>query len=139
MKELLDSINALPLLVKIILGIITFPLGLILVILAYSLKMQEMENAILDNPNEQNVTALLDCLSNSVLGFNNHPSTWQELRGLWNVVNRSAMVTTATKEKFLAVLMRKGLFMNDTRVIDNYAPAYTDENYPNFSEQAEVN
>ena len=104
--------------VAILAIILTGPFGLIAVALIYGKIENDRFNAILDNPTEENVTEFMQRLR----GINNHPDNWAKYRGLWNVINRSDKVTTQTKEKFLAKLLKLGLHLNNTKVNDNYRP-----------------
>ena len=96
------------------------PFGLILFAVIANMGATERFDAVLNDPTEENVTIFLEKLG----GITNHPDTWSKYRGLWNVVNRSNKVTTPTKEKLLAKLMSRGLYLNNTRVVDNYDDSY---------------
>ena len=101
------------------------PLGLFLFLIVSNLAANERFDRVLKNPTEENVVDFMEKLK----GINNHPDTWNKYRGLWNVVNRSSKVTTPTKEKFLAKLMMCGLYMNNTKVNDNYDGSYENCSY----------
>jgi ABC-type multidrug transport system fused ATPase/permease subunit len=120
MQKIMKFWNSLTTKGKIVVGILAIicagPFGLIAIALIYTKAENDRFNAILDNPTEENVTEFLQRLH----GINNHPDSWAKYRGLWNVINRSDKVTTATKEKFLAKLLRLGLYLNNTKVNDNY-------------------
>ncbi len=122
MRQFVHIINALPTLVKLILCFFTFPFGPIIWLFCYSaekgFQLQDRYNAVLEDTTEENVVELMQYFKNTAV--NNHPDSWQQLRGLWNVVNRSDKVTTPTKEKFLAMLTAKGLYLSNMKVNDNY-------------------
>lgn len=92
------------------------PVGVIIMVVVSNKGDADRFQAVLNNPTEENVNIMI----NKMGGINNNPDTWNQYRGLWNVVNRSNKVTTPTKEKFLAQLMGCGLHVNNTKVIDNY-------------------
>lgn len=125
MVKFFRTIRYLPLLGKILLCCLG-PIGIVLLVMSYVMESgfqtNEKFQAVLNNPCDYTVNDLLDNLSNSPYGINNHPDTWQRVRGLWNVVNRSDKVTTPTKEKFLAQLLSMGLYLNNTKVNDNFNP-----------------
>lgn len=70
------------------------------------------------NPDDQTVEKLLHFCKHT--GFNNHPDTWNELRAVWNVINHSPNVSSDLKRKVIATFTSKGLYINNTNVIDNY-------------------
>lgn len=123
-KKISDFYESLTLKGKVILFLVCVcclgPIGLFGFLIVSNMSANERFNNVLNNPTEENVTIFMEKLG----GINNHPDTWSKYRGLWNVVNRSNKVTTATKEKFLAKLMACGLYMNNTKVNDNYDGSY---------------
>ncbi len=123
-KKISDFYESLTLKGKVIMFLVCVcclgPIGLFGFLIVSSMAASERFNNVLNNPTEENVTIFMEKLG----GINNHPDTWSKYRGLWNVVNRSNKVTTATKEKFLAKLMACGLYMNNTKVNDNYDGSY---------------
>lgn len=127
LRKLANTVYNIPKSIKILICIITFfPFGLPLLFfffifipaLKQGFDLEDRTNDVINNPTEENLLNLMQCLETS--SVNNHPDTWQRLRGLWNVVNKSNRITTPTKEKFIAMLMAKGLYLNNTNVIDNY-------------------
>ena len=129
MQKIMDFYNLLSTKGKIVLAILAIfcagPFGLIAVALIYAKAESDRFNNVLLNPTEENVTEFMERLH----GINNHPDSWSRYRGLWNVINRSDKVTTATKEKFLAKIMALGLHINNTRVNNNYDASYEHNNY----------
>ena len=55
-------------------------------------------------------------------GLPNHPRAWNQVRGVWFVVNDCPNISTAKKTEFRNFLMSVGLRLvgNDKNVIDNY-------------------
>lgn len=123
-KKISDFYESLSLKGKVIMFLVCVcclgPIGLFGFLIVSNIASNERFNNVLNNPTEENVVLFMAKLN----GINNHPDTWSKYRGLWNVVNRSNKVTTATKEKFLAKLMACGLYMNNTKVNDNYDGSY---------------
>lgn len=132
MEKIMNFWNSLSIKGKIVVAIAAFcvagPFGLIAISLIYSKAETDRFNEVLNNPTEENVTDFMERLH----GINNHPDSWAKYRGLWNVINRSDKVTTATKEKFLAKLLKIGLHLNNTRINDNYKP---DIEQPDFMQE----
>ena len=126
MRQIVDFYESLNSKGKIIMFIVCVcclgPIGLIGFFIISGIASSERFNNVLNDPTEENVVDFMEKLS----GIENHPDTWSKYRGLWNVVNRSSKVTTPTKEKFLAKLMACGLYMNNTKVHDNYDGSYDD-------------
>ncbi len=126
MKKFCLFVKELPTLLKVLICLFTFPFGIVLAVFSFVLvpailkgyKAQELYQAVIETPTEKTVTALMESIKNTAV--NNHPDSWQSLRSLWNVVNRSNKVTTETKEKFIAMLTAKGLYLNNVRVNDNF-------------------
>lgn len=75
-------------------------------------------NDAINNPCDKTVSELLFYCDK--IAVRNHPDSWSQLRGMWNVINHSPNVSTDLKRKILAKFMSKGLYMNNTNVIDNY-------------------
>lgn len=85
----------------------------------WSTKEQDkVYNDAINNPNDKTVSELLFYCDN--IAVRNHPDAWSQLRGMWNVINHSPNVSTDLKRKILAKFMSKGLYINNTNVIDNY-------------------
>ena len=74
-------------------------------------------NDAINNPCDKTVSELLFYCDR--VAVQNHPDVWSQLRGMWNVINHSPNVSTELKRKVLAKFMSKGLYMNNTNVIDN--------------------
>ncbi len=120
LKKISDFYESLTLKGKVIMFLVCVcclgPIGLFGFLIVSNIAASERFNNVLNNPTEENVVIFMEKLN----GINNHPDSWSKYRGLWNVVNRSNKVTTATKEKFLSKLMACGLYMNNTKVNDNF-------------------
>lgn len=73
------------------------------------------------NPTEANAERVFKLL-NAKLGvaITNHPKYWGEYRDMFYKINGSSEVPTELKEKIKARLIKKGLYINNMKVIDNY-------------------
>lgn len=71
---------------------------------------------VINNTSDKTVNELLDYN----FSVTNHPDSWSQLRGLWNVINHSPNVSSDLKRKVLAIFMSKGLYIGNTNIIDNY-------------------
>lgn len=73
------------------------------------------------NPNEENAQKVFDLL-NAKLGvkINNHPKDWGEYRDMFYKINGSPEVPTELKEKLKTRLVKKGLYINNMKIIDNF-------------------
>lgn len=140
-RKFIYAADNLPKIAKILIGIFTFPVGLLFFFLLVPMWKSGIETgdsvgAVINNPTEENLLILMERLEKS--DIDNHPDTWQTVRGLWNVVNRSNQITTPTKEKFIAQLIAKGLYISNTNVIDNYGKPYNRKNNTNRNRQSDM-
>lgn len=73
------------------------------------------------NPNEANAQRVFKLL-NAKFGvkINNHPKDWGEYRDMFYKINGSSQIPTELKEKIKARLIKKGLYINNTKIINNY-------------------
>ena len=72
------------------------------------------------SPSEELADQLMDVINK--YGINNQPKIWNELRGIWFVVNECPEISTAKKSELRNFLMTKGLRLDgrDKDIIDNY-------------------
>lgn len=56
-------------------------------------------------------------------GFYNHPEQYNQIRGVWFIINESSNVSTYKKKELRDYLMTNGLRMNNSekQIIDNYS------------------
>ena len=68
--------------------------------------------------NAQNVFRLL----NAKLGvsINNHPKDWAKFRDMFYYINNSPDIPSELKEKIKTRLIKKGLYINNMKIIDNF-------------------
>lgn len=50
----------------------------------------------------------------------NHPKTWAQYRNMFYKINQSDEVPSELKEKLKQRLIKRGLYINNMRIIDNY-------------------
>lgn len=54
------------------------------------------------------------------VGINNHPKNWAMYRDMFYKINNCSDVPSELKEKIKQRLIKKGLYINNMRIIDNY-------------------
>ena len=98
--------------------------GLFVFIFVYSLISQIQlviaRNAAKRNPTEANAWRIYKILGRFGVGIQNHPKEWGKYRDMFYVVNGSPYVPTELKERLKARLTKKGLYINNMKIIDNY-------------------
>ncbi len=110
----------IPLPIKIVLTICIFPVFGIIWIVASSMEMERVLKNARFYPNEQTVTQLLETFNRVKLGVANHPENWKKLRETWYAINGSNRVPTYLKEMVIMKFTKLGLYISNTKVIDNY-------------------
>lgn len=110
----------IPIPIKIILSIAIFPLFIIVWAIACSREMSKTLETATRVPNEQNVAEMVETWNRIKLAVNNHPNNWKNLRNSWYRINGSDMVPTYLKQQTIDIFQKKGLFINNPRIIDNY-------------------
>ncbi len=76
------------------------------------------------NPNYKNAKRIYKILCRFVVTITNHPKVWGKYREMFVVVNNSPKVPGELKKKLKERLMKKGLYINNMRIIDNYKGDY---------------
>ncbi len=76
--------------------------------------------AAVKNPTQENAQTVYRLLSRLGVTINNHPKDWAKFRDMFYRINGSPLVTTELKEKLKQLLVKKGLFIQQMRIIDNY-------------------
>ncbi len=73
------------------------------------------------HPTEQNALRAFRLL-NAKLGVSitNHPREWAKYRDMFYHINKSSDVPSELKEKLKKRLVKKGLYIDNVRIIDNY-------------------
>ena len=83
-------------------------------------EMKAVWKKIMVAPNETLVNQFMEMVKK--YGLPNHPKAWNQVRGVWFVVNDCPNISTAKKTEFRNFLMSVGLRLvgNDKNVTDNY-------------------
>ena len=77
--------------------------------------------AAVKNPSQENAWKVYKLLKAKLgITINNHPKDWAKFRDMFYAINNSAKVPSELKEKIKTRLMKKGLYINNVRIIDNY-------------------
>lgn len=72
-------------------------------------------------PTQENAMRVYKLL-NARLGVSitNHPKVWAKYRDMFYTINGSAEIPSELKERIKGRLIKKGLYINNMRIIDNY-------------------
>ena len=71
-------------------------------------------------PTQENVWRVYKTLCKFGVGIRNHPQVWGEYRDMFYKINQSPDVPSELKQKLKDRLVKKGLYINNMRIIDNY-------------------
>ena len=85
-----------------------------------SIEVYIARKAVMRAPTYANAKKVYRLYSRWGYTINNHPKDWGKVRDMFYVINRSDLVPTQLKEKLKARLIKKGLYINSVRIIDNY-------------------
>lgn len=122
MVKLKKQKSALTILVSTLILTFIFPLiayGL------YTFKFKKVLKANCDfvakSPNDNSVDMFLNYVKQ--WGFYNHPEQWNQVRGVWFIVNESSNVSTVKKKELRDYLIINGLKLHNSekQIIDNYS------------------
>lgn len=109
----------IPLPLKIILSF-GFPLFGIVWLIACSRELSKTLDDATKTPNAETVSHLIEAWTRIKLSVHNHPDSWRSLRNSWYKINGSSKVPTHLKQQTINLFQKKGLFINNTKIIDNY-------------------
>ena len=90
----------------------------------YSVKFKKVLNKnckkVSFEPNDNSVDVFLNYVKQ--WGLYNHPEQWNQVRGVWFVVNESSNVSTIKKKELRDYLIINGLKLHNSekQIIDNY-------------------
>ena len=91
----------------------------------YTMKFKKIlkENCqkVSSSPNDSSVDVFLNYVKQ--WGFYNHPEQWNQVRGVWFIVNESSKVSTSKKKELRDYLIINGLKLHNSekQIIDNYS------------------
>ena len=114
-NEIIDIIRACPMVIVMLPVIIFFIRSLILAAMLNS-RMKTAKHF----PTRENVWRVYKTLCKFGVGIRNHPTVWGEYRDMFYKINQSPDVPTELKQKLKDRLVKKGLYINNMRIIDNY-------------------
>ena len=72
------------------------------------------------SPTQANARRVYKTLCKFGVGIRNHPQVWGEYRDMFYKINQSPDVPTEIKQNLEDRLVKKGLYINNMRIIDNY-------------------
>lgn len=87
----------------------------------YNILMYFTRKEIMRRVTEENAYRAYKLL-NAKLGvsINNHPKDWAKYRDMFYKINGSADVPSEIKEKIKQRLVKKGLYIDNMKIVDNY-------------------
>lgn len=103
-------------------GLVAFVIAVIVVRHFYlNISIFFAKHKVKKNPDEANAQRVFKLL-NAKLGvkINNNPNDWGEYREMFYIINGSSQIPTELKEKIKKRLVKKGLYINNSKIIDNY-------------------
>ena len=117
LKEVLEmtSLEVLPLCIGVLIIV------LIIRSVYYNILMYFTRKEIMRRVTEENAYRAYKLL-NAKLGvsINNHPKDWAKYRDMFYKINGSADVPSEIKEKIKKRLVKKGLYIDNMKIVDNY-------------------
>lgn len=113
-------LRKIPLPIKIFLSFVLFPVFIIIWMGAASGEMQKTMNDAAQNPNIETVSRFLEAWRRIVVSVNNHPENWKKIREAWYKINGSDKVPTDMKREVLEIFKKRGLYLSNEKIIDNY-------------------
>ncbi len=103
----------------IVLLVLTFMIRLVIT----NIKLYFARKAVQKNPTLENAQKVYKLLSRFGVTINNHPKDWGKYRDMFYQINGSDQIPTELKEQLKRRLVKKGLYINNMRIIDNYKPS----------------
>ena len=135
MRKYVDLISGFSFVGKVVIMCL-YPIGtiamLVYLVADNIINRKSMEHAVSQNPTEENVLEYVEYLERKHFIINtNHPSYWNAQRQLWNKVNHSKNVSSATKARFLKGLKKGGTHIFNESIINNFQPgdSHTGEDF----------
>ena len=101
----------------VLVGIIYLVLRFIMI----NISMFITRRAVTKNPTEEGAMKAYLLLKKPLgVSINNHPKDWAKYRDMFYQINRSPEVPSELKKLLKERLMKKGLYIDNMRIIDNY-------------------
>ncbi|MBQ3037864.1 MAG: hypothetical protein IJD30_01665 [Clostridia bacterium] len=80
-------------------------------------------------PTQENAMRVFRLLNKRLgVSINNHPKEWAKYRDMFYIINGSAEVPSELKERIKTRLIKKGLYINNMKIIDNYKAVNSGKN-----------
>lgn len=114
-NEIIETIRACPMVIIMLPLMIFFIRTLILSVILY-IRMKAAKHF----PTQANAWRVYKTLCKFGIGIRNHPKVWGEYRDMFYKINQSPDVPSELKQKLKDRLIKKGLYINNMRIIDNY-------------------
>ena len=86
-------------------------------------KEHEVFSRLVNYPSEANAREYIELRRNKpsfTLAPDNNPNAWAVLKEKWQLINHSDQIPTHLKKEILDILISKGLYLSNSKVIDNY-------------------
>lgn len=114
-NEIIDIIRACPMVIVMLPLMIFFIRSLILTVVL-NIRMKTAKHF----PTQENAWRVYKTLRKFGVGIRNHPQVWGEYRDMFYKINQSSDVPSELKQKLKDRLIKKGLYINNMRIINNY-------------------
>ena len=86
-----------------------------------NVSMSIARSIVTTHPTEENAMRAYKLLSAKLgVSINNHPKDWAKYKDMFYKINGSSDIPTELKQKIKDRLIKKGLYIQNMRVIDNY-------------------
>ena len=114
-NKTIEIIRACPMVIIMLPLMIFFIRSLILAVVL-SIRMKAAKYS----PTHENARRVYKTLCKFGIGIRNHPKVWGEYRDMFYKINQFHDVPSELKQKLKDRLVKKGLYINNMRIIDNY-------------------
>ena len=114
-NKFIETIRACPMVI-IMLPLMIFFIRSLILTAVLSIRMKAAKYS----PTQENARRVYKTLCKFGVGIRNHPTVWGEYRDMFYKINQSPDVPTEIKQKLKDRLVKKGLYINNMRIIDNY-------------------
>lgn len=104
-----------PLMIVFLLLFILFIRSLILSLMLY-IRMKAAKHS----PTQGNAWRVYKVLRKFGVAIRNHPNVWRNYRDMFYKINQSPDVPSELKQKIKERLVKKGLYIDNMRIVDNY-------------------
>ena len=114
-NKTIEIIRACPMVI-IMLPLMIFFIRSLILTAVLSIRMKAAKYS----PTQENARSVYKTLCKFGVGIRNHPQVWGEYRDMFYKINQSPDVPSELKQKLKDRLIKKGLYINNMRIIDNY-------------------